>query len=569
MKKKSEELRETDSRGSDEKSLSAGIGLPRASISTTILLIEDDERDRRMLLASLRDKYQVLVAADYTQAQEKISRGDFDIVFLDLMLPRTAGEKVDENGKFGLDLLRLIRESDSLTPVVVISGLATVKTAMKVLSCGIVDFIVKDDLEDQLPVIMRRAEMIRQGRVEQLILRRESRWTEGAQKLVYRSEAMKDLLAQVAKTAASDFSALISGETGTGKELIAREIHRLSPRSSSPFVPVNCGAIPASLVESELFGYEKGAFTGAEKRKHGLVELAHNGTLFLDEIGDLPLDSQVRLLRVLQERVFRRVGGEKEFAVNIRIVAATNKDLLKEVAAHRFREDLYYRLAPVKLWVRPLRERLDDLEPLGKYFLQKYAPGANITFSAKALKMLKAEAWPGNIRELESVVQRALMGPQEKRAGRVIQARELVKLLPDSSKPAALRETVGEYNLTQIERRVIAQALGHFPTQEEASKQLGISLSQLRRKLQDFGIDSKPKVRTKKIVKNLAQPIPALPNRRAELLKLAATNKEFTTRQAVEILGVSRKTAIAHLNDLALLGEVQRIGRGRYGKGKC
>jgi len=202
-------------------------------------------------------------------------------------------------------------------------------------------------------------------------------------------------MAQVTEIAGTDTSVLITGETGTGKELIAREIHNQSPRASSPLVPVNCGAIPGTLVESELFGHEKGAFTGAEKRKHGVIELAHNGTLFLDEIGDLPLELKVRLLRVLQERVIRRVGGEKEISVNIRVIAATNKDLLKEVKDRRFREDLYYRLAVVKLNVLPLRERLDDVEPLCDWFIQKYRPGVKLTWSAKAVKLLKLEAWPG------------------------------------------------------------------------------------------------------------------------------------------------------------------------------
>ena len=559
-----------DSRVSSTKWEATGVGNGQLRVSattqtTTILLIEDDERDRRMLLGSLREKYHVIVAADYSQAREKITTCDFDIVFLDLMLPRVAGEKIDESGKYGLDLLRMIREEEPLTPVVVISGLATVKTAIKVLAYGIVDFVVKDDLEDQLPIIMRRAELIRQGRVEQLILRRESPWRDSPQQLVFQSEVIRKLMAQVTEIAATDTSVLITGETGTGKELIAREIHNRSPRASSPFVPVNCGAIPGTLVESELFGHEKGAFTGAEKRKHGVIELAHNGTLFLDEIGDLPLELQVRLLRVLQERVIRRVGGEKEIAVNIRVIAATNKDLLKEVKERRFREDLYYRLAVVKLNVPPLRERLDDIKALCQHFVSKYRPGANLTWSPKAIKLLILEVWDGNIRELESVVQRVLMGVRDKKGETtVIQAGDVVRFLPEEPREAKLLVNDVEFNLMNIEQQVMRRAMEVFRNQDEAARQLGISLSQLRRKIKDYGIEYLRERKGQKRSKNAPEIKLPRPDRKAELLQLAAEHGEFTTQKAIEALGVSRKSVIEHLNELVTNGRLQKIGRGKY-----
>lgn len=528
--------------------------------SPTILLVEDDERDRRMLLGCLREKLHVVVATDYQQAKDRIDKGDFDVVFLDLMLPRASGEKVDENGRYGLDLLRQIRENDPLTPVVVISGLATVKTAMKVLAYGIVDFVVKDDLEDQLPLVMKRAEMIRQGRVEQLILRRESPWREGGQNLIYRSEAMSTVMAEVDKVAASDISVLLFGETGTGKELIAREIHNRSPRASSPFVPVNCGAIPSALVESELFGHEKGAFTGAEKRKHGLIELAHNGTLFLDEIGELPLELQVRLLRVLQEKTIRRVGGEKEIAVNIRVIAATNKDLQRAVKDHQFREDLFFRLAIARLNVPPLRDRLDDIEPLCDHFVRKYYPELEVTFSFKALKLLKLEQWPGNIRELESVIQRGLMGIKEKRGREVvIQAGDLVQFLSDEPKPAAIVYDDKEFDLTLVERQVIRRAMEVFRQQDLAAERLGLSLSTLRRKIKDYGIQYQRARRKKE-----EPPKSKRPDRGAELLQLAASQGEFTTQQAIATLGLSRKSTIEHLNELVATGGLRKVGRGVY-----
>ena len=218
----------------------------------------------------------------------------------------------------------MIRESEPLIPIVVISALASTKMVLKILQEGIVDFIVKYDLEDQLPMIICRAELIRQGRIEQLILRRESRVPESTQ-FVFGSPVMEKVIDQVTNVAREDISVLLLGKTGVGKEVVARELHARSPRSSAPFVSVNCGAIAQGLLESELFGHEKGAFTGADKRKVGLFELAHNGTLFLDEITEMPLDLQVKLLWVLQEHNFRRVGGEKSFSVNVHIITAKNK----------------------------------------------------------------------------------------------------------------------------------------------------------------------------------------------------------------------------------------------------
>jgi len=525
---------------------------------TTILLVEDDERDRKMLVGPLQEKYQVEVAVDYTQAQSQIERGGFDVVFLDLMLPRKKGDRIDESGKLGLDLLKMIREQEPLAPVVVISGLASVKTAMKVLQEGIVDFIVKDDLEDQLPVVMRRAELIRQGCVEQLILRREARWPEDGQRLVFKSKLMKNIIDQVAVIAQTDTSVLLSGETGTGKELVAREIHTKSPRSASPFVPVNCGAIPVTLVESELFGHEKGAFTGADKRKYGLIELAHQGTLFLDEIADLPMEMQVKLLRVLQEGTIRRVGGEREFAVNVRVIAASNKDLQVEIKAGRFRSDLFYRLASVRLELPPLRERTDDIPVLTRHFVEKYRPGLGVSLSPKLLKLLKGHPWPGNVRELESIVQRMLMKPVER--GQVIQPADAKGCLDEEGRTPTEIES-NQFDLVQIEKDAILRALERFGTQAEACRRLGISESQLRRKMRDYGIAHKRPSRTD------ARPVGkgVIPEWRSKLMRLASNECEFTTQQAITALGgVSRKTAISHLNALASIGELERIGRGKY-----
>lgn len=530
--------------------------------TTTILLVEDDDRDRKMLLGALRDKYNVEVAVDFTQAKEKIAKAEFDLAFLDLMLPRRQGEKIDESGKFGLDLIRMIREQDPLTPIVVISGLASVKTAMKVLQEGIVDFIVKDDIEDQLPVIMRRADLIRQGRVEQLILRHESRWPEEGQKLVFKSEAMQQVMNQVATMALKDTSVLILGETGTGKEVVAREIHSRSPRAASPFVAVNCGAFPESLIESELFGHEKDAFTGASKRKLGLIELANQGTLFLDEIADLPVNLQVKLLRVLQERTFRRIGGEKELPVNIRVISATNKDLKSEIAAGRFREDLFYRLVVARLDLPPLRSRPDDIEILAKHFIEKYSPGSDLQLSPKLMRILKSHAWPGNVRELENVIQRMLMNPIE--SGKELQPADVNGYLDDSTQHR-IEVDSALFDLVQIEKQAIVRAMERFGTQVEARKRLGISESQLRRKIKEFGIEPN------RVSKSSAQAKRKSPKTewRARLLRLAGKSTEFTTQDAMAALGgVSRKTAVKHLNKLTISDELERIERGKYKRKK-
>jgi len=525
---------------------------------TTILLIEDDDKDRRMLLGPLRANYQVEVAADYTQAKEKIEKGSFDVVFLDLMLPRRQGDRIEESGKLGLELLKMVRVEEPLVPVVVISALTSVKTAMKVLQEGIVDFIVKDDLEEQLPVVMKKAELIRQGRIEQLILRREARWPDGGQKLVYQSKAMETLLAEVKSIARDDASALILGETGVGKELIAREIHASSPRAQSQFVAINCGAVSSTLIESELFGHEKAAFTGADRRKYGLIELAHQGTLFLDEIADLPIDLQVKLLRVLQEGVFRRVGGEKELPVNIRVIAATNKDLSKEIEAGRFRQDLFYRLAVAKLNVPPLRERPEDVDCLAVHFIEKYRPRSGFSVSPKLLKVLKKNLWPGNVRELENVIHRMLIAVGEK--GKVFQSADAKGYLETTSVlVSSLPEN--EFDLVQIEKQMIIRAMECFGTQSVASKHLGISESQLRRKLKDYGIEylRRPTAQKQGGRGQVRQ------SWRSQLNRLMKNSTEFSTQQAIDAMGgISRKTAIGHLNLLTNTGELVRITRGKY-----
>ena len=529
------------------------------STKTTILLIEDDARDRSLILGVLRDQYNVEVAADFSQAESKVKKSNFDIVFLDLMLPAKPDGRIQEDGELGFKLLKLIRESEPLIPIVVISALTSTKMVLRILQEGIVDFIVKDDLEDQLPMIMRRAELIRQGRIEQFILRRESRVPESNQ-VVFASPVMEKVINQISNVAQDDISVLLLGETGVGKEVVAREIHARSPRSSGPFVSVNCGAIAQGLLESELFGHEKGAFTGADKRKVGLFELAHNGTLFLDEITEMPLDLQVKLLRVLQEHNFRRVGGEKSLSVNVRIITATNKDVESEVKAKRFREDLFYRIAVLQVTVPPLRERTEDIECLVQHFIDKYRTGSDITLSPKIIRSLKNYNWPGNVRELENVVQR-ILSVMKGNTG-TLYPRDVISCIPTARQDRIPLEE-GQFDLAWIEKQVIEKALLYFGTQTEAVKHLGISESKLRRKIQEFGIIYK---RSRKSQAEMEVAQLAEPERKLQIIRdFAKKHNTFKTSDIVELLdGVANKTAIAKLNELIEAGELVRVSRGQY-----
>ena len=527
---------------------------------TTILLVEDDERDRKMLLSPLRDKYNVEVAVDYMQAKEKIDRCNFDVVFLDLMLPNRQGGKIEESGKLGLELLKIVREKEPLIPIVVISALTSVKTAMKILKEGIVDFIVKDDLEDQLPLIMRRAELIRKGQLEHLILRHEFRTNRNNKRFIYISPIMKSLAEQIDNVAKNDISVLLTGETGTGKEVIAHEIHERSPRAENPFIAQNCAAIPEGLLESELFGHEKGAFTTADRKKIGLFELANNGTIFLDEITEISNNMQVKLLRVLQERELRRVGGEKILPLNVRVIAATNKDIHTEIKAGRFREDLYYRISVVGLTVPTLRDRLEDIEVLANHFIEKYYPDSGLSLSPKLIRLLKVYTWPGNVRELENVIQRMILSYRGSK--KIIQPQAVAICIP-SQIPESLAYDGETFNLMAIEKQVIEKAMKRFGNQTAAAKHLCISESSVRRKIKDYGITYKRarqdiKISKKKV--NLGQ------TRQHQLiLEYLEKHDELETPVAIVLLGnITRKTTIARLNELIESGKVRRLSRGRY-----
>ncbi len=369
-----------------------------------ILVVDDEPGVRESLRMLLKDEFDVTPVGDVDAALALLDERAFDAVLLDLVMP----------GRTGIDFLRELAERDQAPPVIVLSATRTVATAVEAMKLGAADFVTKPFELEALRIKVRNLieKHDLQREVERLRDEVEDRQQLG--RMVGRSTAMRDIFRAVERIARAEATVLVSGESGTGKELVARAIHDLSPRKAGPFIAVNCGAIPSELIESELFGHEKGAFTGAIDRRIGRIESAHKGTLFLDEIGELEPAVQVKLLRALQERTFERVGSSSSISVDVRFVAATNRDLNAEVAAGRFREDLYYRVAVVPVKLPPLRDRREDIRLLAQTFLTRIqasrgsAPDSAKKLSAASLGALEGYRWPGNVRELENAIEHGL-----------------------------------------------------------------------------------------------------------------------------------------------------------------
>ncbi len=369
----------------------------------TLLVADDDEAVRLSLeRALMREGYVVVLAPDGQAALDRLRQGGIDLLLSDLRMP----------GLTGLELLKLAREVAPDVDVILLTAFGTVEEAVRAMKDGAIDFLTKPLQRAQLLRVVRQAlerrSLIQQNRALQQRL--DDLLRQG--NMIGLSPAFKQMMTLIRQVADSSATVLIQGESGTGKELVARAIHDGSPRHAGPFVAVNCAALPETLLESELFGYEKGAFTGAAGRKEGRFELADGGTLFLDEVADLSSLTQPKILRVLQEGEFERVGGTRTLRVDVRIVTATNQDLAQLVRDKRFREDLYYRLNVITVTTPPLRERREDIRVLAQHFLRVYAAKNNRTlegFSDEALGCLEAYRWPGNVRELENVVERAVV----------------------------------------------------------------------------------------------------------------------------------------------------------------
>jgi DNA-binding NtrC family response regulator len=363
------------------------------------ILIVDDEPDMVENCARIlrRSGHRCLTATDPRRALALLESERPDLVLTDLKMP-----EVD-----GLAVLRRAHELDPTLPVIVITAFATIESAVAAVKEGAFDYLPKTFSLDQLTIVVDRALRQRRLAQENRNLREQLQTTFGLENVVGRSPAMAQVFELVKKAARSEANILILGESGTGKELIARAVHANSPRAAQAFVPVDCASLPENLLESELFGHEKGAFTGAIRAKPGLMEVASGGTLFLDEIGDLPVSLQVKLLRALQERQIRRVGGTALLDVDVRVVSATNRHLREAVAAGQFREELYYRVNVIEIPLPPLRDRAGDIRLLAHAFLKRYGQGRVNGFDDATMAALEAYAWPGNVRELQNIVERA------------------------------------------------------------------------------------------------------------------------------------------------------------------
>ena len=368
------------------------------------ILIVDDEKNYLLVLSALLggEGYEVMTAPSGARALALVEEDEPDLVITDMRMPRMSG----------VQLIQELKERLPDLPVIVMTAFGTVENAVEAMKAGAIDYITKPFENQELLMTVERALKMRRLMTQNRLLREELGKGRGFEEIVGDSKAMREVFELVDKVAATRATVLLTGESGTGKELIARAIHNRSPRANEPFVAVNCMALTETLLESELFGHEKGSFTGATGRRKGRFELAHKGTLFLDEVGEIAPSLQVKLLRVLQERTFERVGGNQPISVDVRIVAATNRDLGVAVAEGVFREDLFYRLNVVRIDLPPLRERLEDLPALVAHFVAKYASEMGRQapkVTPEAMRRMYAHTWPGNVRELENALERAVI----------------------------------------------------------------------------------------------------------------------------------------------------------------
>ncbi len=455
----------------------------------TILIVDDEKNYPLVLSAVLQEEgFETVTANSGEEALDIIEHSDIDLILTDMKMP-----KMD-----GIELLEKIKLEDAELPVIMMTAHGTVEKAVEAMQKGAYNYILKPFDNDQLVIYVNKAlsmfRVVKENR--QLRSAVASQYSFG--NLIGKSKPMQDIFETIRKVAPATATVLIEGASGTGKELVAKSIHFNSPRRNQPFVAVNCSALAESLLESELFGHEKGAFTGAMAMKKGRFEIADGGTLFLDEIGELSPSLQVKLLRVLQEKVFERVGGVRPISVNIRLIAATNKSLKEEIRKRRFREDLFYRLNVVHIILPPLRDRQEDIQPLVAHFIEKYASGHRegppiSHVEQEVQRLFYKYNWPGNVRELENVIERAMVMC----SGQVIRVDDLPKdfknnvyqdgrlhldALPEAN---TLYET-----LAQVEKKMILNALRKADfVQAHAAELLGIGKSGLNQKLKKYGID--------------------------------------------------------------------------------
>jgi len=440
-----------------------------------ILVVDDEEPLRRLLKKELSRKgFHADAAPDGEEALRLLKGHSFDVILLDILMP----------GMDGITFMKKIKKDSSSPAIIVLTGGATVETAVEAMKNGAYDYLTKPYKLDELIILINRAYEFGQLKIKNQLLEQELVRKESPFEFVCKSRQLKDILALIKKIAPADSPVFIQGESGTGKELVANTIWHYSRRNNSPVIALNCANFSENLIESEIFGHEKGAFTDAFQTKYGLVEVADKGTLFLDEIAEMPLALQAKLLRFLDSGEFRRVGGNKMLNVDVRVIAATNKELKDFIKAGRFREDLYYRLNVINITIPPLRERKEDIPELADYFLKKYSRKLSKdirSFEREAVEILNGYQWPGNARELENVIERAVI---------ICDSNKI--RLEDLSIPAAYAATEkgSAQSLEDMEKeyilRVLKDANGN---QSKASHVLGIDRKTLYLKLKKYGIN--------------------------------------------------------------------------------
>ncbi len=444
-----------------------------------ILAVDDEEPFRRLLKKELTRKgFYAEAAPDGETALDHLKKDLFDVVLLDILMP----------GIDGISLMKKIKMDPASPVIIVLTGKATIETAVEAMKQGAYDYLTKPYKLDELVIIINRAYEYGRLSMKSQVLQQELIRKEAPFEFVRESRQLQEIFSLVRKIAPTDSPALIQGESGTGKELVANAIWHFSKRSGMPFIALNCATLSENLIESEIFGHEKGAFTSAFEAKHGIVEVADNGTLFLDEISEMPLALQAKLLRFLDSGEYRRVGGNKILKVDVRVIAATNRDMKDVIKDGKFREDLYYRLNVINIIIPPLREHRDDIAGLARYFLKKYSrklSKAVSDFHPGVLDLFNRYQWPGNVRELENVVERAVILCDSEEVGPGDIAITPVSSLKERSLTPSLEEMEKEYIM-----RVLKETGGN---QSRASQILGIDRKTLYLKLKKYGLGEIPK----------------------------------------------------------------------------
>jgi two-component system response regulator PilR (NtrC family) len=443
-----------------------------------ILVVEDEQSMLEVLKMLLEEEgYEVVDSNDGAEGLSWIRKDIFDLIITDIKMP----------GAGGFEVLNAAKETSPETPVIMITAFGTVESAIEAMKQGAYDYIHKPFKIDEIRVIVRNAIDKRRLKTEVSLLREKVKTAYEIDNIIGKSPKMQEVLGLIPKAAGTSSNVLITGESGTGKDLVATAIHNLSRGSDNNLVAVNCASFPEGLLESEIFGHIKGAFTGAVNNKQGLFEIADEGTLFLDEIGDMPLALQSKLLRAIENSIFRRVGGTTDIKVNTRIISATNKDLKKEAEAGNFREDLYFRLNVIPLHIPPLRERKEDIPPLLEHFRKKYSKKRR-QFSGNALNLLMNYHWKGNVRELENTIERVLLFTD-------------TEIITEADLPSEIREFTSEKvslpaldgsmdlegELAEVEKKYLAEALKKTGGKKtEAAKLLGLTFRSFRHKLSKY-----------------------------------------------------------------------------------